>query len=440
MPKIFWKLFLSLWSSIMLFAVVMAWISTNLVPQEPPDAREQRLSAEVERLQMHLVDTLREGDELAAKTLLANQPRHLQRHVLVISDRKELLDRKRARQLLDRRELRYRELEVASENGKTYTLLIVRPAPPAALLQPGVRGMLLRLLIAGAVRAIFSAMLAHYLSRPLRQLGLASRRLASGDLATRVEVPLNERNDEFGELARDLNEMARNLHGLQEANRNLLRDVSHELRSPLARIRVALELAKSRDSGQVSGELERLELESDRLEKLVDEVLDLLRTSSGLTPVQRENFDLCGLIQDVCKVVAYEVPEGSPGLQVRASPPLPISADRELMWRTVENLLRNALHHTDEHRGIVVTAALQSDGLIRLAVADRGPGLPVEQLERVFEPFYRAQEARDRASGGHGLGLAIAAAAVRRHQGHIRARNREDGGLEIEILIPGQGA
>ena len=127
MPKIFWKLFLSLWSSIMLFAVVMAWISTNLVPQEPPDAREQRLSAEVERLQMHLVDTLREGDELAAKTLLANQPRHLQRHVLVISDRKELLDRKRARQLLDRRELRYRELEVASENGKTYTLLIVRP-------------------------------------------------------------------------------------------------------------------------------------------------------------------------------------------------------------------------------------------------------------------------------------------------------------------------
>ena len=111
-------------------------------------------------------------------------------------------------------------------------------------------------------------------------------------------------------------------------------------------------------------------------------------------------------------------------------------ADRELIWRAVENLLRNALQHTDRDRGVELTAHRQSDAMVRVCVSDRGPGIPAQQLDRIFEPFYRVQEARDRNTGGHGLGLAIAAAAVRRHRGEISAANRPGGGLRFCIELP----
>jgi len=303
-------------------------------------------------------------------------------------------------------------------------------------MEPGLRGLSVRLLLAALVSALVSAVLARYLSRPLEQLGQASRRLASGDLSTRVGPPLQGRADEFGALARDLDEMAARLQELQSANQQLLRDVSHELRSPLARLRVALEIARNRDAGTVRSELDRIELESERLETLVDEVLDLLRESSQASPMNLECFDLGELLTDLGSVVNYEVPEHSPGIGVDVTDPLPVEGDRELLWRAIENLLRNALLHTDASRGVELRAWRDGSGVTFITVADRGPGVPAAQLERIFEPFYRVQEARDRQSGGHGLGLAIAAAAVRRHRGSITARNREGGGLEFVVALP----
>jgi two-component system sensor histidine kinase CpxA len=264
---------------------------------------------------------------------------------------------------------------------------------------------------------------------------VAGQRLAGGDLSTRIGPPLTQRRDEFGRLAADIDEMAARLDELQSANRRLLRDVSHELRSPLARLRVAVEIARNRDSEAVRGELDRIELEAERLEALVDEVLDLLRDSSGAAPLNRERFDLRELLADLQNVVNYEAPEGSPGVLFKPGEDLPIDADRELLWRALENLIRNALIHTNAEAGVELSA--RRDGAwLEVQVADRGPGLPPSQLEKVFEPFYRVQEARDRASGGHGLGLAIAAAAVRRHQGDISARNRAGGGLEMLVRLP----
>jgi len=251
-----------------------------------------------------------------------------------------------------------------------------------------------------------------------------------------VGSPLAERRDEFGALARDLDEMAGNLDRLQQANQRLLRDVSHELRSPLARLRVALELARRREQGAVTGELDRIELETARLETLVDEVLDLLRETSAAAPLNLEPVDLAEFLADLVGVVAYEVPAGAPGIRLQCDESLTLPADRELLWRAIENLLRNAVAYSGTAGEVAVLATAPAANTVEIRVADHGPGIAEQHLAHIFDPFYRVQEARDRVSGGHGLGLAIAASAVRRHHGRIEARNRPEGGLEIVVRLP----
>ena len=300
---------------------------------------------------------------------------------------------------------------------------------------PGPEGVGLRLGVAAIVSALVSLLLARYLAAPLGQLSRVSRELATGDLAARVGVPLEKRQDEFGQLARDMDEMASRLQASQQANRRLLRDVSHELRSPLARLRVALEIARNKDQSQVAAELNRIELESERLEQLVDEVLSLLRETSGSYELKLERFELGELLQDLVNVVNYEINEAGSRVDLQATVGLFIEADRELLWRTFENLLRNAIVHSGGQPVIGISAQRSGDE-IRVTVSDSGPGIPEPHISRIFEPFYRVDEARNRRSGGHGLGLAIAASAVRRHGGAISAANRSRGGLAVTVRLP----
>lgn len=436
--QLFWKLFLALWLSIVGFAVLVAVTNAYFVHQPIPEEPGTRLQRDIGVLEERMGNALRTQGPHAARRVLRTLPRQFRNQVYLFDPSgSELLGRDRIAERLEGRRSQYLERELRDSRGDRYRLVVLRGPPPRALLAPGVRGIVHRLLVAALVAAVVSYFLARQLTAPLQRLGAASRRLAGGDLATRIGPPLTRRKDEFGRLATDIDEMAARLDDLQSANRRLLRDVSHELRSPLARLRVALEIARNRDSGPVAGELDRIELESERLEALVDEVLVLLRETSGSGPLQRESFDLRELLDDLQGVVNYEAPEGSPGVVLTPGAPLPIEADRELLWRALENLMRNALIHTDAKAGVEVTAEPgQQRGGIEIRVADRGPGLPEPQLEKIFEPFYRVEEARDRATGGHGLGLAIAAAAVRRHQGEISARNRAGGGLELIVRLP----
>jgi two-component system sensor histidine kinase CpxA len=294
----------------------------------------------------------------------------------------------------------------------------------------------MRLAVAAVISALVSFLLARYLAAPLGQLSRASQQLAKGDLAVRVGTPLDQRKDEFGGLARDMDEMAHRLQVSQQANQRLLRDVSHELRSPLARLRVALEIARNKDQSQVVAELDRIELESERLENLVDEVLSLLRESTGPAELKITRFDLAELLQDLVETVNYESGEDNEQIELQAHASVSIDADRELLWRVFENLLRNAmLHGTGEDR-VKVCLEQPVDGEVQVSVSDSGPGIAEAHIDRVFEPFYRVDEARSRDSGGHGLGLAIAASAVRRHGGSISAANREQGGLEVRVVLP----
>jgi len=440
MPRLFWKLFLALWLSIMAFAVVVSWINQSVILQnaiEGPglgfDRNQQRFADRLER-------DMTEGGEQRVKRTMRNLPRGMRNHIFIVDEEGvELLGRERELKKLRQSRIRVSRKQFEGANNKTYTLISSGRKPPPGLLQPGPRGVGMRLLVAAVISALVSLLMARYLAAPLGQLSKASRQLATGDLSVRVGASLAERKDEFGQLALDMDEMAARLQASQQANQRLLRDVSHELRSPLARLRVALEIARNKDQNLVVEELNRIELESERLEKLVDEVLNLLRETSAPQDLNLQRFDLAELLQDLVETVNYEIGDDGDQIELDAQSPLELEADRELLWRVFENLIRNALIHGGKNGPVKVMAGFTSDQEIVINVKDSGPGIAAHHLDRIFEPFYRVDEARTRSSAGqstgHGLGLAIAASAIRRHGGTIAATNRDSGGLNLQVTL-----
>jgi two-component system sensor histidine kinase CpxA len=286
----------------------------------------------------------------------------------------------------------------------------------------------LRLLLAVAVSGLVSYVLAALLTRRLRRLRHAVQAVAAGDLEVRVGRP---GGDEVEALARDFDRMSGHLRDLLDTQRRLLRDVSHELRSPLARLRVALELAE-RDR---EASLARIAKEADELEALTGQLLSLARLDSGQSTLERRELDLGALLAQVVTDADFEA--GARGRQVvlETTAETVVMGDPELLRAAVENVVRNALRHTAD--GSAVTVALEcsgSDALIR--VRDHGPGVAEDQLARIFEPFARVGEARERSDGGHGLGLAITARALRLHGGEVEASNHRDGGLVVTLRLP----
>lgn len=484
-PRLFWKMFFAMWLSIMAFAVLVSLINQRLVTENAFEPPGRGFEVNLKRFKRALTQDLEAGGEQQAVETLKALPRGLQKHVYVLDpEGRELLQRGHILKRMKKDRVRVGQEKIKLADGRVYQVLSVQRAPPRAILAANARGVELRLVVAALISALVSWLLAHYLAKPLGQLSRASKQLATGDLSARVGAPLGARKDEFGQLAMDLDEMAGRLEVSQQANRRLLRDVSHELRSPLARLRVALEIARNKDTNgpvqsRVVSELDRIELESNRLEQLVDEVLSLLRESSGSLDLNLQNFDLMELLTDLVGTVNYEIPEGMPLIEFTAGSALLIDADRELLWRVFENLLRNALIHGSAKNanqtkisqtgagqanatqanvtqagatqagtntiGTIVVEAKQLPGdQLQVCVRDTGPGIAEEHISRVFEPFYRVEESRNRGasnhsgsvSGGHGLGLAIAASAVRRHGGRIEASNAAQGGLEVKVVLP----
>lgn len=437
MPRLFWRLFLSMWLSIMTFAVVVSWINQTVIMRDA--VKEPTVSFEVNlnRFKAKLARDMKEGGKRQVTETLKDLPRGIRNHIFVLdTDGRELLGREQVLKQQKKRKVRVASKKLQDADGNVYTLVSAGRVQPRALLAPGPQGVGMRLGVAAVISALVSFLLARYLAAPLGQLSRASRRLATGDLSVRVGASLDQRNDEFGQLALDMDEMAARLQLLQKANQRLLRDVSHELRSPLARLRVALEIARNKDQSLVAEELNRIELESERLEQLIDEVLGLLRESAGPQDLRMQSFDLAEMLQDLVATVNYEISDNQQPVELQLEEPLLLDADRELLWRVFENLLRNALIHSGENGVIQLSAQTIPGKEIQLKVQDSGPGIAEEHIDRIFEPFYRVDEARNRHSGGHGLGLAIAASAVRRHGGRISAYNRPTGGLEVLVVLP----
>lgn len=311
-----------------------------------------------------------------------------------------------------------------------------RPPRPIDLLEP--RVLVPRLAILGLVVGLACLWMARHLSSPVGSLREATRNLSKGDLTARVGPPVARRRDEFGDLARDFDAMAGRLEALLVSQRRLLRDVSHELRSPLARLEVALELAR-RHAGKAAQEpLDRIEREARRLNSMIEQLLALDRLESGELLSASEDIDLGVLLDEIVADARYEARRKSCAVELVAEPGVLVTGSHDLLRSAVENVVRNAVAYSGEGTTVEVSCRVDaSDGQVAvIEVRDRGPGVPETDVGHLFEPFYRVAEARDRQSGGTGLGLAISARAIRLHGGSVAARNHPQGGLVVTVRLP----
>lgn len=438
MLSLFWKLFLTMWLSIVGFSATIGWLNDKLAREQWAEEPANTFSRGIIRITQRARQALQMEGRKGLRDELLNIPRMTRSHIYIVDDdNQEMLGRDNALKQLVERGTTMDTVETSDAEGRNYTIFTVNRTPPATLLAPGPQGTALRLVAAALISALISYFLARSLVTPLEELRKASRKIAAGDLATRVSTTMPGRQDEIGQLATDFDVMTSRLQAMQQANQRLLQDVSHELRSPLARLSVALEIARKKDTGNIESEINRIGLESDRLESLVNDVLGMLRETSETVAKSNETIDLSALLSDLVEVVNYEVPEGKPGISWQEQAPCEFQGDRELLWRAMENLLRNALRYTDPDRGVRLELIVNKrKSTVLLEVRDYGCGVPEPELEKIFEPFYRVQESRDRGSGGHGLGLSIAANAVQRHGGSIHAANAEGGGLIVSIQLP----
>lgn len=321
-------------------------------------------------------------------------------------------------------------------SGRKYTLVAeVTQTPPVLLVRSRVPG--LGMLIAIVSSGLVCYLLATYLTSPVTRLRAATQRLADGDLSARAGTSSTRRKDELAGLVRDFDSMAGRIENLVGAQTRLLRDISHELRSPLARLQVALGLARQRAGLDTLGMLDRIELEAERINEMIGRLLTLSRMEGGqalpFVPVA-----LSDLVQDVAQDAAFEAQARKCGVRCEATADCTVAGNDLLLRSAVENVVRNAVRYTAENTEVEVQLVSEqgppAEAVIR--VSDRGPGVPEAALGKMFEPFYRLDDARGRESGGVGLGLSIAERAVRLHGGRVFASNREGGGLVVEIRLP----
>jgi len=351
--------------------------------------------------------------------------------------------------------------EALTLDGKRYTMVLELPPGPRGFFGPFDIPLLG---IAVVLSGLVCYLLAWSVTSPVTRLRKAAQSLAAGDLSARTGAPASSGRDELTELMRDFDRMAERIEGLVDSQSRLLKDVSHELRSPLARLSVALGLARQRATPELEGSLNRIELEADRLNQLIQRLLTIARLESRTDGLRKTVLSLRELVEQVAHDAEYE----TTGRGCRVTTPSGtrnngqvghdknggdrederedekydeylVEGDPDLLRSAIENVVRNATRYTAEGTTVEVRLERQQANLeeeIIVRVLDSGPGVPNEALKKIFEPFYRLDDVRNQQTGGAGLGLSIADRAIRLHGGQLHASNRTEGGLEIEIRIP----
>jgi two-component system sensor histidine kinase CpxA len=328
-----------------------------------------------------------------------------------------------------------RGLWLALPLGNDYVVIAEAPPPSRweRLLDP--YGLSLRLGVAFVIIGFVSWFLARSFSAPIQRLRQATRKLAEGDLRTRVGSSLGNRQDEVAVLGRDFDRMAERMESLVEAQKRLLRDISHELRSPLARLNVALGLARQRAGAEAQGPLSRIEREAERLNELIGELLTLTYLEGGGEGAVREAMDLSEVVKTVAADADFEARNRDRSVRIGVCETLTVEGAPELLRRALENVVRNSIRFTADGTAVEISLRRQG-GSAEITVRDHGPGVPEGALADLFRPFYRVADARDRQSGGTGIGLAITDRAVRLHGGSVRAENAPEGGLTVTLVLP----
>jgi two-component system, OmpR family, sensor histidine kinase CpxA len=334
---------------------------------------------------------------------------------------------------------------VASPRDKPYVFLLARPHVERqhSLLDDLVHFASPTLPVAIVVGGFTTFVLVILFTRPIVRLRKAARELAEGNLKARVPEPAvkpRPSGDELHALLHDFNHMADRLESLVGAQQLLLRDVSHELRSPLARLSVALELAREDASAQMAKHLDRMERESEKLNQLIGQLLTL-SSMEAIENIDRfEPVSLNQVVEQMIPDARYEAGQRQCRVELRADNECVIQGNRNLLYRAIENVLRNAVKYTSAGSKVEIHVASERDEagnrVSVVEVSDRGPGIPEAEIEAIFRPFYRIDRARSQETGGFGVGLAIAERAVKLHRGKVSGRNRSGGGAVIRMQFP----
>jgi two-component system sensor histidine kinase CpxA len=323
-------------------------------------------------------------------------------------------------------------------DGHRYTLAFELPPGPRVFFGPHgfpVTGLVISILSSGLV----CYFLAYYLTSPIVRLRAATQRLSAGDLTARAGTLPMGRRDELAQLVRDFDGMAGRIESLVTAQARLLNDVSHELRSPLARLNVALGLARQRTGPQAEPALDRIEREAERLNELIGRLLTIARLESGADGLQESQVHLEDVLRDIAQDADFEAQSLHCRVKCSIENDCLVLGNRDLLYSAIENVVRNAMRYTKEGTAVEIrlNAMTGPAGLeAHVKVLDYGPGVPEESLDKLFRPFYRLDDARSARTGGVGLGLAITERTVLLHHGHVKAVNRPQGGLMVEIDLP----
>ncbi len=451
MHSLYWRIFLAFWAALALILVGTVTVAVNATAHrtDRPWIQRGQLYAQAAR-------AFESGGARALQSWLQSLPAEpFSRTFIVAPDGQEILNRPLPRSLSTAAAGASPgqsptaiapiggALVLMAPDGGSYHVVVgpVRDSPRlfGELELPGVP--LAILAIALAASAAVCYLLARYLAAPVDQLRLAIRQMAGGDLDVRVLPGLRARRDDLGLLASDLDAMAQRLRQLLEAKQQLLRDVSHELRSPLTRLQLAVSLARREHSG-AERHLVRIASEADRLEQLIARTLKLVRLERAPDAlVEPRTVEIGELLHNIAADVAIEADARGCLVNVQAPAGLLVGGDPELLRSAFENVIRNAVRFSPSGAVVVVSARHLASGrlgeAVEVAVHDSGPGVPEQDLARIFEPFYRVDAAREhQQAAGEGLGLAIAARALAVHRGIISAHNRPGGGLSVVVTLP----
>lgn len=340
---------------------------------------------------------------------------------------------------------------IAGPTGKSYVFVAAMPNRPpqnagpfpfggplgALLTQPRILVLILAAVV--LMSGVVCYGLARHLTGPLRTLQTSARQLADGDLTVRVGAAVHNRHDEMGDLGRDFDFMAERIESLVSAQRRLLRDLSHEFRSPLARLHVALGLARQRTGSEVDSALDRIEVEAHRLNELIGQLLELARLEGSGPVAPRSTIALDAMMHDIVADADFEARGCGREVHLLGCTPCAVTGVPDLLRSAIENVVRNAIRYTPEDKPVEIDLHRdERDGSATavVRVRDHGPGVPADSLTEIFRPFYRVGDDRNRQTGGAGLGLAIAQQAMRVHGGAIAAANAPGGGLVVELRLP----
>ena len=456
MRTLFWKIFISFWSVVAIFIVIAVLLLGRRAPL--PDPRRQAVDNNAFAM---YAQSLAQTYDAGGKVELY---RYLQQFKRTSRGEAYLLDRvgndvagqilpPQAKELAARAQLEGKSESVVVEDkeffarpivtnsGASYVAVVAFPRTVDEFLPPpGPQRPLRDLGIAIIISGIVCFWLARYLSAPIVRLRNAAQELSKGNLAARAKKKnVDHRRDEIAQLVQEFDQMAEQIESLMHAQKRLISDVSHEFRSPLTRINLAVELIRNVDSPEVSTAIARIEQETERLNGMVGKLLTLSRMEASQQLVDKEEIDVADLLRHVvedadfearnrnCRVILYEASE----CHAEGSP--------ELLHSAVENIVRNAVRYTADQTEVevrLVCKASHANSEAVVKIRDHGPGVPESSLQQLFRPFFRLDESRERKTGGVGLGLAIAQRAVRLHGGEVSASNASGGGLEVTITLP----